>query len=221
MSKRLVGPAHRDTVRTPLDAVRDGFRFGNRFVLSLRWPVGHRVLRIAYGLCGGMCLAAVDYKRGDVPLPALTAPPAWGSPLHRYLLRRQWDSWRWMGVPLRTLFWMLLSRRQLTRRTLEGELPRILAALEKGTPQVLLLLRAKGGDPTENHQVVAIGYERPAESELLTLFLYDPNHPGREVELWVDTSGTTSPPMHQSTGEALRGFYRIGYRPRTPRVSDV
>ncbi len=220
MSERILGPTGSTIVRTPLHAVRDGFRFENRFVLSLRWRGGF-VKRIAYGLCGGMCYGALDHLLAGAPLPDLAQPPAWGTPLHQYLLRRQWDSWRWLGVPLRTLYWMVLSRRQIVRRTLERELPHILTALEEGRPQILLLLRATGGDPTDNHQVVATGYQREAESELVTLFLYDPNHPGREAELWVDTSGASRPPMHQSTGEALRGFYRIGYRPRTPHVWDL
>jgi hypothetical protein len=206
-------------VRTRMRAARNGFRFGNRFELALGWPGGRRVWRVAFGLCGGMSYAALDHMLAGVPMPDLAQPPAWGAPLHRYLLRRQWDSWRWLAVPLRTMYWMLLSRRQIARRTLERELPRILAALDKGMPQVLLLLRATGGDPTENHQVVVTGYQREADSDLVTLFLYDPNHPGREAELWVDITGTTSPWVYQSTGEPLRGFYRIGYRPRRPRLS--
>jgi hypothetical protein len=206
-------------VRTRARAARDGFRFGNRFELRLPWRRGGR--GFAYGLCGGMCYAALDYMLADAPRPEHSEPPPWGAPLQRYLLRRQWDSWRWLGVPLRTLWWMILSDRQLARRTLQRELPRVLAGLDAGAPQVLLLLRATGADPTVNHQVLATGYRREPDARLVSLFLYDPNHPQREVELYVDTDGTRVPPVRQSTGEPLRGFFRIGYRPRTPAVPAI
>lgn len=194
--------------------LRHGFRFANRFVYT--WPWARRRMEIVYGLCGGMCYAALDYAHAGIPLPQASEPPAWGAPLHRYLLRRQWDSWRWLSAPLRALWWMLQPQGRLVRRTLARELPKVLAGLDANAPQVLLLLRAQESDPTVNHIVAATGYRREAQTALVTLFLYDPNHPGQEVCLWVDASGAAMPPVRQSTGEPLQGFIRIGYRPRTP-----
>lgn len=201
-----------DQVRTWMQAARHGFRFGNRFVYTWLWG---RV-NIVYGLCGGMCFASLDYAYAGIPLPQASEPPAWGAPLQRYLLRRQWDSWRWLTTPLRAVWWMLQPQGQLVRRTLARELPKVLAGLDANVPQALLLLRARGADPTVNHIVAATGYQRDGQGAVVTLFLYDPNHPGREVCLWVDASAVACPPISQSTGEPLQGFVCIGYRPRTP-----
>ncbi len=215
-----------DEVRTQVQAVRDGFRFGNTFVYTWRWfglpwPGQGHVKSIAFGLCGGMCFAALDYRAAGAPVPEQSEPPPWGTPLQRYLMRRQWDSWRWLAVPLRTLYWMALSERQVAWRTVAHELPRVLAGLGAGEPQVLLLLRATGLDPTRNHQVVATGCRREGQDGPVTLFLYDPNHAGCEVALRVDPSGAASPPVTQSTGERLQGFFVIPYRPRTPPPPDA
>ncbi len=205
-------------VHTAIQAPRDGFRFGNRFVYTWRWLWRGKVRRYAYGLCGGMCLAALDYARAGLPTPEQRETPPWGTRLQRYLLRRQWDSWRYSWAALRTLYWMALSERQVIRRTLGGELPRLLAGLEAGQAQVLLLLRATGLDPTRNHQVLATGYRREGEGGRIALALYDPNHAGREVALWVDPGGATAHSVTQSTGEPLQGFFVIRYRPRTPPI---
>lgn len=203
-------------VHTGVRAAQHGFRFGNRFVYTLPW----RRLGGALGLCGGMCLAAADYAAAGTPAPQMSEPPAWGAPLQRYLLRRQLDSWRYGCAGLRTLFWMALSDADVVRRTLEQELPKVLAGLEQGAPQLLVLMRATGWDPRENHQVLATGYERDHGGELVTLYAYDPNHQGREVALWADATGQAIPPVAQSTGEALRGFFVVPYRLHRPPQMD-
>lgn len=201
-------------VRTGVQAASHGFRFANRFVYT--WPWARRRVAAVYGLCGGMCFAALDYAYAGIPVPQASEPPPWGARFHRYLVRRQWDCWRWLTVPLRAVCWMLQPPGRLARRTLARELPQVLAGLDANAPQVLLLMRAQGADPTVNHIVAATGYRLEAHTALVTLFVYDPNHPGREVRLWIDASGAAMPPVRQSTGEPLQGLFRIGYRPRTP-----
>jgi len=206
-------------VRSPMEAARHGLPFGNRYawesrtrrVGPLRWPAQ----RISYGLCGGMCYAALDYYHAGLPVPALYYPPAWGTALHRYLLRRQIDSWRWLWVPLRTLWWMVRSDRSAARATIRGELPRLLRRLDRGEPAVIVLIRVRRSDPTLNHQVVVTGYEREPASGRVRLMLYDPNHHGLEVTLSLnEASDSAELDAAQSTGEPVRGLFLLPYRPR-------
>jgi hypothetical protein len=76
-----------------------------------------------------------------------------------------------------------------------------------------------GGSPwdlTRNHQVLAFAYR--AGDRLLTLRVYDPNHPLRDdVELHALISGDPEAPwrdrirLAQTTGEPLLGFFRQPY----------
>jgi regulator of RNase E activity RraA len=68
--------------------------------------------------------------------------------------------------------------------------------------------------PTQNHQVVATGYDLDEYNRRVTLFLYDPNHPGKEPELTVGLDPDGDPHIEQSTGEPLRGFFVLDYGPR-------
>ncbi len=182
-----------------------GFRFTNSFDLSL--GLGHTT----YGLCGGFCFAALDYYYAGRPIPAQTASPAAGSPLFRYLLRRQADSLSRPSVLPRLALWMAASDARTATWTVRVELPRILSMLDGGEPAVLLVMRTGGlADPTHNHQVVATGYGR-ADDGALALSLYDPNHPGEEPMIVVLAEGGQVT-LSQTSGEAVRGFFGLSYR---------
>jgi hypothetical protein len=211
------------SARSAMEAARHGLPFANRYAWEGRagriGPIRLRAMRISYGLCGGMCYAALDYFHAGLDVPPLYYPPAWGTPLHRYLLRRQIDSWRWLWVPLRTLWWMLSSDRSVARATLRRQLPRLLSSLDRGEPAAIVLIRLHRGDPTINHQVVVIGYECELPTERVRLALYDPNHHGFEVTLALnaDPEAETLDGI-QSTGEPVRGFFVLPYRPRRRKL---
>lgn len=213
-------------VRSPMEASRNGLPFGNRYAWESRarriGPFRCAAWRVPYGLCGGMCYAALDYYHAGLPVPSLYYPPVWGSPLHRYLLRRQIDSWRYLWVPLRTLCWMAASDRAATRATVRRELPRVLRKLDRGEPAVIVLVRVRWGDPTLNHQVVVTGYQRDVVTGRVRLVLYDPNHHGVEVTLSLN-AGWESVALDavQSTGEPVRGLFLLPYRPRRRRLPQV
>ncbi|MGI6368593.1 MAG: hypothetical protein ACOX2L_09610 [Anaerolineae bacterium] len=197
----------------------NGLSFTNRYALQTRaraWgPLRLGPKRLSYGLCGGMCYTALDYFHAGLLPPALHYPPASGTPLHRYLLRRQLDSWRYATVPLRTLWWTLLNDRALARRTVQRELPRLLKSLNQGVPAVILLVRVRCKDPTLNHQVVVTGYTEDREHGRVQLELYDPNHEEMDVTLTVNSLPQSEElAATQSTGETLRGFFVLAYRPR-------
>ena len=208
---------------TRFDPERHGFRFVNHFVLSPTVPlIGGRNLRLGQrviGLCGGMCLGALDYYHAGLPIPAIDRPPDPGTPLYRYLLQRQIDSLAHPAVPTKLARWMLRDDLRLAQLTARNEFPRVQRSLDRGEPVVLLLLREKRlRQIQENHQVIATGYTYDPVSDRLTLSVYDPNHPlpAQEVEITVTLPDPdVEHVLQQSTGERLRGFFLQRYRPRT------
>ena len=70
--------------------------------------------------------------------------------------------------------------------------------------------------PDFGHQVVAYRYE--ASPELVTIAVYDPNHPGDDtVELVLERSADGRISLAQSTGEPLLGLLALPWRP-VPRA---
>ncbi len=190
--------------RTEFDPARHGFAFANRFV----WACAPRRWRWAYGLCGGMCFAALDYWHAGQFIPTEGQPPARGR-LWRWLVRRQLASWALPGGPLRVFVWMLRGDVAVLALTLHSELPKVARRLAQGEPAVLLLVRTAGlSHPTDNHQVAVVGLEQ--EGDVTTLLLYDPNYPGETTILRLTPSGA-----RHSTGERARGFYVLNYTPCT------
>jgi len=179
------------------------FAFGNRFDVEL---LGRAV---TYGLCGGMCFGALDYYARGSRVPDGGEPPALGSPLYRFLVRRQVDSLSHPTVLPRIAGWMLAGAERVRRWTLERQLPRVLLAIDAGEPVVMVVLRETGiRDPTRNHQVVAIGYSLDAGR--LSILLYEPNHPLQEHAITVGDTGVGA--LAQTTGEAVIGFFVQRYR---------
>jgi hypothetical protein len=193
----------------------NSFRFSADFRLPL---IGTLNLGdVVFGLCGGMCYAALDYFHAGLPIPRHAQGPANGTPLYRYLWARQLDSISRPLVLLRLFRWMLHDDDWLHRLTVRHELPALRRRIARGEPAVLLLVRARGiSDPTVNHQVAAVAYiEDPATGEV-TLPLYDPNHPGAETHITVHPHPAPGrPPLEGSTGEPLRGFFVLSYHPST------
>jgi len=204
---------------TGMEPTRHGWPFVNAYAWERRsrrlGPVRLSSGHVIYGLCGGMCFAALDAFYAGIPMPALEQPPTPGTPLYRYLRRRQLDSWAGPLVPLRTLWWMARSDRSAARATLQRELPRLLKLLDGGQPVPILLVRLHRGNPLGNHQVVATGYGYDPVARCISLEIYDPNHPGQRVELALQAD-PASKALHaiQSTGEPARGFFLQRYRPR-------
>jgi hypothetical protein len=212
-------------VRTTFDPKIDGFKFINYFQLpssiDLNIPFIHissvSLPNLVYGLCGGMCYSALDYFHAGKAIPGDGDIPASGSPIYEYLLGRQITSLG-NGALEKVLLWMLLSDEDLGERITRNEIPTLRANLDGGNPAVLVLIRAQGlTDPSHNHQVTAVGYDIDQNSNTLTVYLYDPNHPGEEPTLSMNVAN----PVHginltQSTGEPLRGFFVSQYQSLTP-----
>ncbi len=209
---------------TAFTSQANGFHFTNRFEFSFELDlplVGSIDLGdVVYGLCGGMCFAALDFYYGGNPIPPRVSVPRVGSSLYLCLVDRQVDSLSLPAGLLKVLEWMILNDTEVGRRTASQEFPKLRRRIDRGDPAVLALIRASGiSDPGHNHQVVARAYEYGDVDKKVEIALYDPNHPNEEPRLTMDFSNPRrgiSPA--QSSGEALRGFFLMDYRRQAPPI---
>jgi hypothetical protein len=194
----------------------------------------------AYGLCGGMSCAVYDFVLSDRRIPADTTPPAQGSPLHRYLYRRQVDTFGALGEYI-TKFaqWMVLPDDTILgvyKRTYD-EFEEIHAKLDDGNAVVLGLVYMSGLDSLKiwnNHQVLAYSYS-DVSATTIDINIYDPNYPQRDdvsIRMERVPVGTTLipgvPPRKrtvlgfkccQKIGDReknVRGFFAMPYVPVVP-----
>ena len=211
-------------VRTTFDPVQNGYKFINYFQLpksiKLNLPFLHissvSLPQLVYGLCGGMCFSALDYYHANEGIPGDANVPAGGSSIFDYLVQRQLASLD-HGAVSKVLLFMLLPDEEVNER-IPGEVAALRASLDAGNPAVLVLIRAKGlSDPSHNHQVTAIGYDLDPDTNAMTIYLYDPNHPGEKPCLTLNlTNPKSGLGLAQSTGEPLRGFFVNNYAVQAP-----
>jgi hypothetical protein len=204
--------------RTRFDPIEHGFRFPNYFVYQPNWPFDGPIWRrpFEFGLCGGMCYAALDYWHAQLPVPTSEVPPASGTALYRYLMNRQAASMLRPEVLPRLFTWIAksdLAVGRLTARAFE----RLCAQLDAGLPTVLILVRTRRWEsPTANHQVLATGYEFDEFSRRGTVYVYDPIYPCEEIDLYLDLSAPErGVGLYHQKGDLTRGFYPTGYAART------
>ncbi len=191
---------------------KHGFLFPNRFNLksvfvSPRAP-------FYYGLCGGMCYTALDIFYQEEISPHLNNPDELPKNLLSYLINRQLHS-----TGIRSLFkllqWLFQPTDKLLTNSITRELPRILTSLHSGHPVPIILVRSKKlNNPTNNHQILIVGYKN--ENETTELKCYDPNYPGRYTNLRINKRSDQAQ-IVQSTGETVRGFFVNYYKRKTPK----
>ena len=203
---------------------------GVLLILIVVWVVRNQLERHLaphYGLCGGMCFAALGFYPAGIPIPrgqATGDPPAPGTRLHRYLWKRQMQSivsdgarfmaWLiWLNYappawPFRGGTAWLLARSKREWQKLE-------AALDDGEPVPIGLVRA-AKNIYDNHQVLAIGYDVLDQTHV-TLHLYDPNCPNIKSTIHIQF-GERALEGRESCGETapLRGFFCERTTPANP-----
>lgn len=202
---------------------RHGFKFVNSFPFpfstSFNIPfIGQvDIGDVIYGLCGGMCFATLDYFYIERPVPTFKRVDELSPAYLLYLWNRQVDSFGLLTIP-KVIEWMLRDDKDLALRTARYEVPKLRRSLDQRKPVVLALIRSRqGASATQNHQVLATGYNYDEGSHLMTIELYDPNHPGILPTISLNLSKPSQGiDIRQSTGEALRGFFIIPYRPELP-----
>ncbi|GAP10227.1 hypothetical protein BECAL_01390 [Bellilinea caldifistulae] len=199
------------------------FRFINSFQLqfpvfmNLPYAGTINLNEITFGLCGGMCFAALDYFHANQLPPPFQTPQEIDPQLFGFLCDRQLDSLKVFTV-LKFMEWMIIDEKQIVTRIKRYEIPKMKRLLQKGEPAVLGLVRVRGvQSPTQNHQVLATGYELDPAFEQISISLYDPNHPHlNPVIRFFMGKNATAPLFIQSTGEPLFGFFVIPYRFQKP-----
>jgi len=222
------------TVRTPFDVKKHGFHFTNHFDITpgLFGGVGGPFV---LGLCGGMCAAALARYEQQKPVESLTSPPKQTCPeleLFWELIERQLVTLYPEGGPKLVEF--ITSRNGSSGSEAIGDMrtqftgivtlslkewPRLRASLDAGKPIIVCLVRSSAfNDLSENHQVVAIGYQW-AGGDHPTVFIYDPNHPDDEQSLTFSMGDKDSLHGVESDGKTMRGFFVIDVPPDRLKTS--
>ncbi len=202
-----------------------------RGVLRLREKVKKDMAQ-GFGLCGGMCFAALDLYKVALQLSeqSLDTPPPPESPLHAYILRRQLHSLvhlRLRSDAARYMAWLLILNHAPARLFRGGpgwllarsrrEWSKLKASIDAGEPVPILLVRDTQ-DVFGNHQVLAIGCDH-AQADRGAIYVYDPNCPGQVSTIEIDF-GEKQLNGRESCCESppLRGFFCQAYKPLDPAV---
>ncbi len=198
-------------------------QFSNIFISGIDW--------FTSGLCGGMSYAALDYYKTGKKIPQQNYMPAEGMPLQSYLYDRQVNSIvanvdRWAEFGTTNLFGA--RSREFFNWGLQngsGQLGRLMSYIDRGEP-VVLGLSSCGDGCAGDHQVIAIGYQLGRYkgdlgyyADDLTIFVCDPNIPGKTVKLRPNFSmGHFYYPEESSNYRWRTYFVDTKYSPKTPPV---
>lgn len=197
-----------------------GLHFDNRwppgtpdFVFTIPILGRVRIGDASDGLCGGMAFTAADlYLAGRRP-PATTDAPAGGTALFDYIAARLLASF---SIPTGVLkYYRWANTPDLTRKTIKGEIPRIIADIDHGRPATLGLVTVRSFNPAalgRCHQVLAYAYDRTASST--TFRVYDPNqHDDDNVTISVNAAGPIASTVRC---DPIRGFFHVDYSRTDP-----
>lgn len=191
-------------VMTRFNPTVHGFKFANNFTVQTQ--LGGLNGPTFGGLCGGMVYAALDYFNAGKTIPQQNYMPAEGMPLQSYIWNRQQNS----TLPNLDK-WIEYSTNPFGARNREffnwgielggGRLGELRSWIDRGKPVPLGLkscgdeCKCPGGCPGD-HQVLAIGYDmgrykgdKGQYIEELSIFVYDPNYPGKTLRLRPHVDG--------------------------------
>lgn len=187
------------------------------------------------GLCGGMVYAALDYFNKGQAAPAQTYTPVNGTQLQSYIYARHMTSLE-RAMPK----WVELHANPLGARNAEffnwglqgtggGRLQELRAEIDAGRP-VPLGLKSLDADPSNDHVVLAIGYDMGryrgdlgANKEDLKIFIYDPNSGNRMVTLYPVPSEAKYCMDSANGTKCFRTYFvmKNAWTPQTPpAISD-
>lgn len=187
-----------------------------------------------YGYCGGMCFTALDrFYRAEYIPDSLNAPQQ-GDDLYEEIRERLIDSLNLRtngSLNLDTIFkihdWQKASDETVGMVT-EVNWYDIKSNIDLGYPIQLLLMRTTGRKYStliENHQVIAYKYTVDELNKKVEIFIYDPIYPNRnDVSIsFYYNQPNNNIKASQSTGETLRGFFKIPYdgEVSTPTIYDL
>lgn len=227
---------------------KDGFKFNNDYwdknkiklpvvTLDFPKPIGKVDLtNSTQGLCGGMVYTVIDYFQAGQTLPARTvAPVNENDALYKYLRNRHLTSFDVTGTGPNYINYMRpdypdtddstsgIALRQKGRSFIiaKEEWPKIKTDIDANRLSPIGLVQSKSFNPADlgkHHQVLVYGYN--LNGEQVTLYYYDPNHPGiDQMELRFSIS-TLSDPIKVNrfikgvhSPMPINTFFRTNYKP--------
>lgn len=221
------------TRMTRFNPTTHGFKFVNNFTVQTQ-IAGFNGPSFG-GLCGGMVYAALDYFHAGVTIPQQDYMPAEGMPLQSYLYGRQQqsalpnvDKWVEYGFNPRGA-----RNREFFNWGVQlgsGRLGELQSKIDRGEP-VPLGLKDCGGDCgcpggcPGSHQVLAIGYDMGryvgdlgTNIEDVSIFVYDPNYPGRTMTLKPNVGGAMYTYTEAGNQRWRAYFTDLKYTRSTPPV---
>ena len=187
------------------------------------------------GLCGGMAFAVRDLFEAHQSAPTAEIPPDPGTPLFNYIVAGLTRTFTFRNVS-RYIDWIQSSdastdsTKGICWHEINEEWPLVKADIDAGLLSPLGLVhgqeRSGLGYVTgfrhlaSCHQVLAWGYDLTGTA--LTLHIYDPNAPGDDQTIALDTASPDQATPLKITGYSdgrFRAFFREAYSyhdPRTP-----
>ena len=201
---------------TAFDPAKHGFHFANSFEINPRLFGVTDLKSWGLGLCGGMCLAALDRFNAHTPIPALDHPPAQKCPE----LDLFWELFGRLVVTLFPVAWLRIAQWQITPEadydvpsvtsvptssgqplnavptsqrmhgigysTTHEEWPKLKAALDQAKPTILCLVRQKDAEDPSKNHQVLAIGYQMDDIDHLKIQIYDPNHPDKTEELQLE-----------------------------------
>jgi hypothetical protein len=168
-------------------------KHGWHFANDLSTDAGIRT----YGLCGGMCLSALNYYRHNIPIPKLKfedvadshkitvngrklinvplVNPGAPHPVFSFIFHSQMASYQTSNMAKQfVIFWDDHDENHY-KWSIKDEFPHIKKSIDKGCFVMLGLRNPNKGD-LMGHQCLVYGYDDNASR----LYMYDPNFPDKE-----------------------------------------
>jgi hypothetical protein len=190
----------------------------------------------AYGMCGGMAFAALDYHKKNwvvprgytsdstEPFPQPDASTPEGAALRDYIWTRLNDS---LTLNASTFLTKILVHQLLPFNTgnkmlfseTKTEWEKIKQHLDRGEPWPVGLV-GSSANPMKSHQVLAIDY-RDAGDQKPSLIIYDNNVPGKSSRLDLDFSGEILGASYEYAAQwmPLKALFCEEYAPKTPPIA--
>jgi len=187
-----------------------------------------------------MSSTAYDFLLAGKSIPLTITVPVQGSPMHRYLYRRQVDTFGALGEYIAKFAqWMVLPEGTIlgTQKRTYDEFEEIRVKLDDGNAVVLGIVYVSGRNSFEiwnNHQVLAYGYSEISDTTI-DINIYDPNYPEiddviiRVERVPVGTTFVPGVPPRKRTvlgfkciqklsnrDKNVRGFFAMPYVPVVP-----
>ncbi|MDG6219783.1 MAG: VCBS repeat-containing protein, partial [Candidatus Thermoplasmatota archaeon] len=161
-----------------------GWHFGNHFKITEQDFGPVKIERWGGGLCGGMCFTALDRYFTGRNIADMKTIPMEGTPLFEEILRRQIDSlwpdnWKtflkMVGMQDSGILPSAISVGYMTKM----QISELRKSIDKGIPKTLGLIcnKWRNVDPSNDHQVLAIGYTYETKSKEIRINIYDPKYP--------------------------------------------